>query len=75
MRENEKMNIEAIGEELIEDMYWKNYPRCPIDNKPMEIVYSNSGHYNFPEMPTEYFYEIKYRCLHCFHMEWERDGT
>lgn len=72
MRTNEKLNIEAIGDS-VNELYWKNYPNCPIDNKPMEVIYFNSY-----EGDTCYGhsagYEIKYRCLHCFHIEWERDG-
>lgn len=74
MRENEKINIEYVGD-LKDELYWKNYLNCPIDNKPMEVVNSKSGESYRPGEPTQYYYEIKYRCLHCFHIEFERDGT
>jgi len=55
--------------------YWKNYPKCSECNHSMVIIFSRSYEGALPGEPTQYGYEIKYRCLHCFHIEWERDGT
>ena len=58
-----------------DSIYWKYYSTCPKCKHPMEIIYSNNSSGANPGYPTQYFYEIKYRCLHCFNIEWERDGT
>lgn len=75
MRENEKINIENVGFDLKDELYWKNYPYCSLDNKPMEILSSRKFENYVPGQVTTYGYEIVYRCLHCFHIETERDGT